>query len=90
MLCEKKSLDEGTTFLVYSASQAKSVHTHRSAILTSWRLKIKRYREIHEVKRIIGLPHSLVRYLDPREVPVINFRKKRFYVSLQLCLLTDH
>lgn len=65
-------------------------YTHRSAILTSWRLKIKRYRETHEVKCIIRLPHFLVKYLDPREVPAINFRKKSFYVSLQLYLLTDH
>lgn len=27
MLCEKKRLDEGTSFLVYSASQAESAHT---------------------------------------------------------------
>lgn len=62
-------------------------YTHRYAILTSWRLKINRYIGICEVRCFIRLPHSYVRYLDPRLLPAINFTKERFYVSLQLYLL---
>lgn len=82
ILCEKKRLDEGTSFLVYSASEAVSVHTQ---ICNSDILETENKQEHWDSQgEMYCWTTSL---LDPRVVPVTNCMKRSFYVSLQLYLL---